>query len=196
MTGRSSDPDILRHDRCVQYVRSYRLIHKEIIETPPIVLFPCIVLERPPGIMTGFPVKHPECIGKTELDKAVDFPPLVRGNANLLDRLFGRIVEILIGVRHVEIAADDHREVCRDLPDVGKECIVEPQLVVEVSHRFDPEREIDVEQEKRAVICNKDAPCIIKLGIAKTKFYGQGFLPGKEPDPCDAPRRNRKKYVW
>ena len=63
--------------------------------------------------MTGFPVKHPECIGKTELDKAVDLPPLVRGNANLLDRLFGRIVEILIGVRHVEIAADDHRQVCR-----------------------------------------------------------------------------------
>ena len=83
--------------------------------------------------MAGFPVNIRNVSVKPSWIRQSIFPRSSGEMPICWTGFFGGIVEILIGVRHVEIAADDHRQVCRHLPDVGKECIVEPQLVVEVS---------------------------------------------------------------
>ena len=90
-------------------------------------------------------------------------------------------------MRHVEIAADNHRPLLGNVPDIGEECIVEFQFVVEVSHRLDPQREIDIEQEKTAVIRDKDPPFVVKHRVAKTEFYRYRFFPEKSPTPAVLP---------
>ena len=53
-------------------MRQYQLICKEIIQAPAKIPFPAIVLERPPGVVTGSLVKHSERISKPEIDKVID----------------------------------------------------------------------------------------------------------------------------
>src|SRR5208337_5149660 len=130
----------------------------------------------------------------SQANQLVDPASLLRGDPDLPDRLFGRVVEIPVSMRHVEVTTDDHRPALfAERPDVQEKRIVKFQLVVEVSHRLDPKRERDIEQHKPAVIGNKNPPLIVEDRVAKTVAYRKRLVSGKEPDPGGAPRRHRRK---
>jgi len=85
------------------------LTDKAVIDAPAEVALPRVILEWPARIVSWPLAEDPESINESHGDQPIDPAALIRRDPNLTDRLFWGVVEVFVGVRHIKIAADNHR---------------------------------------------------------------------------------------
>ena len=102
----------------------------KIVDAPARVLFPRVEAVAPPAVLHLVRVHHPEAVRKTCRQQLGHFGALLIGKACAHAVGLG-VFDIHLGVRHVQIAAQDHRLFCVQCQQVRPEGVLPLHAVVQ-----------------------------------------------------------------
>src|SRR5262249_38320470 len=153
--------DILA-DESVLEARAQRCAEQEIVDTPADVSFTGASHRAPPGIMAAAALELAERVHKTRVQQGAESSALFGREAMVL-HVGSRISQIDGGVRHVEVAAENHRLPSPEPLQVAEEIPV-PLLPIGQTRQFPfGVRHVDIDQEEVAKFSRQYAPFLVVL---------------------------------
>ena len=146
--------------------------NKKIVDAPSRVGVSGVEPIAPPGIGVLLVwIEEAEGVDKTRLQKFVEFPAFFIRKACVAP-VCGGMLQVDLVVRHVHVAADDHRFFCVKRKEIGPECVLPCHAVVDPGQTLLCVGRIDRYQIKGGIFTGDDPSLGVMGGDTDSVFDG------------------------